>query len=63
MEEVAQEIQGAEVVNLDETGWAEGNSRAWLWTAVTPKLSLFRIEASRRAVLWWKNSWGRTSLG
>src|SRR5919106_340205 len=47
MEEVAQEIQGAESVNLDETGWSEGNSRAWLWTAVTPKVSLFRIEASR----------------
>lgn len=47
MAEVAQEIQGAESVNLDETGWTEGNSRAWLWTAVTPKVSLFRIEASR----------------
>lgn len=47
MEEVAQEIQGGEVVNLDGTGWGEGNSRAWLWTAVTPKLSLFRIEARR----------------
>src|ERR687891_441824 len=47
MAEVVQEIQGAESVNLDETGWSEGNSRAWLWTAVTPKVSLFRIEASR----------------
>ena len=47
MEEVAQEVQGAKVVNLDETGWAEGNGRAWLWTAVTPKVSLFRVEASR----------------
>lgn len=42
MAEVAQEIQGAASVNLDETGWTEGNSRAWLWTAVTPKVSLFR---------------------
>ena len=47
MEEAAREVQGAEAVNLDETGWAEGNRRAWLWTAVTPRVSLFRIEASR----------------
>ncbi len=40
-------IQGAEVVNCDETGWREGNDKAWLWAAVTPKVKVFRIDRRR----------------
>jgi len=47
VEEVAQEIKEARVVNLDETSWQEENRRSWLWTAVTPEVSLFLVEASR----------------
>ena len=47
VEEVAQEVQAAGVVNLDETGWREENRKAWLWTGVAPQVSLFRVEASR----------------
>ena len=51
VEAVAQAIKEAGVVNLDETGWPEAHHRAWLWTAVTPAVSLFRIEASRRGAV------------
>jgi transposase len=38
--------------NVDETGWREGRKRAWLWTAVTARVTAFVIRRSRaRAVL------------
>jgi transposase len=40
-------VQQAAVVNVDETGWRQQNQRAWLWTAVTATLTLFRIDRSR----------------
>ena len=40
-------IQNAEFVNCDETGWREGNEKAWLWGAVTPKVKIFRIDRRR----------------
>jgi len=39
-------VQQQPACNADETSWWEGR-RAWLWTVVTPKATLFRI-ASRR---------------
>lgn len=39
--------QRAEVAHLDETGWREGRRRAWLWTMVTPSLTIFQIDRHR----------------
>lgn len=51
VDEVAAAVRQAAVANLDETGWWEGKKRAWLWTAVTDLLTVFRLEPSRgRAV-------------
>lgn len=33
---------------LDETGWREGQQRAWLWTAVTSWVTVFVVRLSRR---------------
>jgi transposase len=40
-------IQNADFVHCDETGWWQGNDRAWLWAAVTPMLKVFRIDPRR----------------
>ena len=45
--DVAQSVNKAGVVNMDETGWREDNSRAWLWTAVIEGMSLFHINPRR----------------
>lgn len=44
---VADLVQRAKRVNMDETGWWEGRKRAWLWVVVTATLTLFRIAPSR----------------
>src|SRR5438270_4994514 len=44
VEEARAAVQQADVVNLDETGWRQDNQRAWLWTAVTTELTVFRID-------------------
>jgi transposase len=52
VDEVALAVRRATVANLDETGWWQGAQRAWLWTAVTGALTLFRLDPSRgRAVV------------
>jgi transposase len=35
--------------HLDETGWREGQARAWLWVAVTAWVTVFAIRLSRGA--------------
>ncbi len=47
VDEVAQAVRQAPVANLDETGWWQGSTRAWLWTMVTEALTLFRLDPSR----------------
>jgi transposase len=47
VEEVGEAVRQTDAVNMDETGWKEEGSRAWLWTGVTPKLSLFKIAPTR----------------
>jgi transposase len=47
VDEVATAVRQAAVANLDETGWWQGRQRAWLWTAVTELLTLFRLDPSR----------------
>lgn len=36
-------------VHVDETGWRENKRRAWLWVAVAPNATVFRIAPSRSA--------------
>jgi transposase len=40
-------VQQQPVAYLDETGWREGQQRAWLWTAVTACVTVFVIRLSR----------------
>ncbi len=40
-------VQQHAVVNADETGWHEGTQRVWLWTAVTPLVTVFMVLATR----------------
>jgi transposase len=47
VEEAQAAVQQAAVVNIDETGWREDKQRAWLWTAVTAALTVFRIDRTR----------------
>jgi transposase len=47
VEEAQAAVQHAAVVNMDETGWRQEKQRAWLWTAVTATLTVFRIDRSR----------------
>jgi transposase len=50
-------VQGACVVNVDETGFRQGNAdghnpkrrKAWLWVALTPLVSFFQITLERSA--------------
>jgi transposase len=47
VEETQAAVQQAAVVNIDETGWRQGQRRAWLWTVVTGALTVFWIDRSR----------------
>jgi transposase len=40
-------VQQQSAASLDETGWREGQQRAWLWTAVTAHVTVFVIRVSR----------------
>jgi transposase len=42
-------IQEQPTTYLDETGWREGQRRAWLWTAVTTWVIVFAVRVSRGA--------------
>jgi transposase len=42
-------VQAQPVAYLDETGWREGQQRAWLWTAVTAWVTVFVVRLSRSA--------------
>src|SRR3954464_8730956 len=47
VEEARAEVQHADVVNMDETGWRQEQRRAWLWTVVIAELTVFSIDRSR----------------
>jgi transposase len=49
VEEARAYIQAQHTAYLDETGWREGRARAWLWTAVTPWVTVFVVRLSRSA--------------
>lgn len=40
-------VQAQGQINVDETGWREANRRAWLWVAVTTRVTVFLVQASR----------------
>ena len=40
-------VQAQPAAYLDETGWHEGQQRAWLWTAVTTWVTVFVVRRSR----------------
>jgi len=40
-------VQQQPAVNADETGWRAGRQRMWLWTAVTPLVTVFLILTTR----------------
>jgi len=40
-------VQQQPAVNADETGWRAGRERMWLWTAVTPLVTVFLILTTR----------------
>lgn len=35
------------VLHADETGWRQRNAKAWLWTAATQTISVYRVDLSR----------------
>jgi transposase len=50
---VQQHVQQQPELWVDETSWKEGTRRSWLWVAVSPQASCYRIHASRgQAALW-----------
>jgi transposase len=40
-------VRGSPVVHPDETSWRQARRNAWLWTAATPTVTVFRIDRSR----------------
>src|SRR5262249_35694937 len=51
VEEARTAMQQAAVVNLDETGWRQGQERARLGTVVTAELTVFRIDRRRNGAV------------
>ena len=41
--------KGQPVKHADETGWWQKNGRAWLWTVVTPLVTVFLVRSKRSA--------------
>ena len=41
-------VQAQPAAYVDETGWREGQQRAWLWTVVTAWVTVFAVRLSRR---------------
>jgi transposase len=42
-------VRAQSVAHLDETGWREGRTRAWVWVAVTAWVTVFVVRLSRGA--------------
>jgi transposase len=47
---IAEHIQNQDILWVDETSWREQQQRGWLWVAVSPQASCFRIESGRSQV-------------
>jgi transposase len=48
--EVAEHVK-SQNNHIDETGWREGNKKAWLWVVVAPMVTFFRIARRRTAAV------------
>lgn len=48
-DEILAEVRGAPIVHPDETSWPISGRLAWLWTAVTDRVTAFRVASSRSA--------------
>ena len=46
-EDLCEQVRNAPVVTADETGWRVGARSHWLWTAVTPTMTVYAICADR----------------
>jgi transposase len=46
-EEILAFLRSQGVVGMDETGWRENRTKAWLWVATTPMAVIFRTARSR----------------
>jgi transposase len=53
-------VRAQPVAHLDETGWREGGTRAWLWVAVTTWVTVFS-SACRVGPKLLKSCWGNGS--
>ena len=49
MGEALDYAQTQPIGNMDETGWKERRKLAWLWTLVTPFVTVFKVQAGRSA--------------
>ena len=49
--EAWEHVRHAAVRYVDETGWRECNQKSWLWTAVGPEATAFRIAPTRGSVV------------
>src|SRR5690606_8780345 len=47
--EAQQHVAEAPAKHADETSWRDCTGRVWLWTAVTPFVTVFQIHATRSA--------------
>lgn len=47
-------VQAHPVVWVDETSWREQQQRGWLWVAVSPEATCFRLDPSRRQQALWQ---------
>lgn len=47
VEEAHEWVQGQATAHADETGWKEGNRRAWLWVLSTGLVTIFKVHARR----------------
>lgn len=47
VQEAREYVRRAPVVYADETGWRQGNRRAWLWVAATSLVTVFLVHARR----------------
>jgi transposase len=45
--ELREHVPQAAVVHIDETSWRQDRSKAWLWVALTPMVTVFTIAATR----------------
>jgi transposase len=47
VDEAREHVREQRQANIDETGWKEGNKKAWLWAAATMFVAVFTVDLSR----------------